>query len=54
MSYLLSKIAEDNQATIPKQTEISDEINISVRKISDVLSRLKQAKILIKSKEAKT
>ena len=54
MFYLLSKIDEDNQATIPKQTEISDEINISVRKISEGLSRLKQAKIIIKSEEAKT
>ena len=32
MFYLLSKIDEDNKATVPKQTEISDEINISVRK----------------------
>ena len=54
MFYLLSKIDADNQATIPKQTEISDKINISVRKISVGLSRLKQAKIIIKSEEAKT
>ena len=52
--YLLSKIDEDNQTTIPKQTEMSDEINITVRKISEGLSRLKQAKIIIKSEEAKT
>ena len=54
MFYLLSKIDEDNKATVPKQTEISDEINISVRKISEGLARLKQAKIIIKSEEAKT
>ena len=54
MFYLISKIDEDNQANIPKQTEISDEINISVRKISEGLSRLKQAKIIIKSEEANT
>ena len=53
MIYLLSQIDEDNQATIPKQTEISDEINISFRKISEGLSPIKQAKIIIKSEETK-
>ena len=51
---MLSKIDEDNQATIPKRTEISDEINMSVRKMSGGLSRLEQAKIIIKAEEGKT
>lgn len=52
--YLLSKIDEDNRATIQKQEDISKEINISVRKISEGLKRLKNAKIIVKTKEAKT
>ena len=41
--YLLSKIDEDNLATLPKQKDISTEINISVRKISEGLRRLHEA-----------
>ena len=52
--YLLSKIDEDNRATIPKQKDISNEINISIRKISEGINRLQKASIIIKSQEAKT
>lgn len=52
--YLLSKIDEDNRATIPKQKEISMEINLSIRKISEGLRRLQEAKIIAKSDESKT
>ena len=52
--YLLSKIDEDNRATLPKQKDISTEINISVRKISEGLRRLHEAKIIVKSDEPKT
>ena len=52
--YLLSKIDEDNRATIPKQKEISMEINLSIRKISEGLRRLQEAKIIVKSDESKT
>ncbi|QCQ04793.1 hypothetical protein FAX13_09270 [Ligilactobacillus animalis] len=52
--YLLSKIDEDNRATIPTQKIISDEINISVRKISEGLRRLREAKIIVKTVEART
>lgn len=52
--YLLSKLDEDNRATIPKQQDISDEINISIRKISEGLRRLREAKIIVKTDEAKT
>ena len=52
--YLLSKIDEDNLATLPKQKDISTEINISVRKISEGLRRLHEAKIIVKSGKPKT
>ena len=52
--YLLSKIDEDNLATLPKQKDISTEINISVRKISEGLRRLHEAKIIVKSCKPKT
>ena len=52
--YLLSKIDEDNLATLPKQKDISTEINISVRKISEGLRRLHEAKIIVKSGKPQT
>lgn len=52
--YALSKIDNENRATLPKQTVISEEINISVRKISEAFRRLRDAKILVKSEEART
>ncbi|MTB65221.1 hypothetical protein GGG87_09460 [Streptococcus sp. zg-86] len=52
--YLLSKIDEDNRATIPKQKDISAEINISIRKISEGLRRLREAKIIVKTDESKS
>lgn len=52
--YTLSKIDDENRATLPKQTVISEEINISVRKISEAFRRLRDAKILVKSEEART
>lgn len=52
--YTLSKIEDDNKATLPTQTVISEEINISVRKISEAFRRLRDAKILVKSEEVRT
>ena len=52
--YVLSEIDNENRATLPTQTAISKEINISVRKISEAFRRLRDAKILVKSGEART
>lgn len=52
--YILSKVDFDNRAELPKQADISAETNISVRKISEAFRRLRDAKILVKSEEART
>jgi DNA-binding MarR family transcriptional regulator len=49
--YLLSRIDENNRARVPKQSEISNEINISIRKISEGLGRLKKANIILNHKD---
>lgn len=52
--YILSKVNFDNRAELPTQAKISEETNISVRKISEAFRRLRDAKILVKSEEART
>lgn len=52
--YLLSKIDSHNCAKVPNQKEISKELNISIRKISESFKRLKIAKIIVKTDSAKT
>ncbi|WP_035619939.1 helix-turn-helix domain-containing protein [Lachnoanaerobaculum sp. ICM7] len=49
--YLLSKIDDDNRSKVPKQEIISNEIGLSVRKISEALRKLQNAKIIIKTKD---
>lgn len=48
--YLLSKIDEDNRSLVPAQKTISDELNLSIRKISEALKKLKDEQIIKKEK----
>lgn len=52
--YILSKVDFYNKAKLPTQADISTDTNISVRKISEAFRRLRDAKILVKSEEART
>lgn len=52
--YILAKINVDNRAVLPKQPEISQEINLSIRKISESLSKLQSAYIIVKTEETRT
>lgn len=52
--YILAKINVDNRAVLPKQPEISQEINLSIRKISEGLSKLQSAYIIVKTEETRT
>ena len=52
--YILAKINVNNRAVLPKQPEISQEINLSIRKISEGLSKLQSAYIIVKTEETRT